>query len=253
MIGVKQVSFKYQKDQAILDNIEFDLKAGESLAILGNNGAGKSTMLKCLNRILMPQQGSVLVGGQNVLQMPLGKVAENMAFVEQRVSPGRLRVYDLIMLGRKPHIKWGIRDIDQEIVGQTIKQMKLEKMAGRFFDELSGGEQQKIMIARALVQEPKVLLLDEPTSSLDLKNQYEVLDMVSHFCTQKKIAVIMVIHDINLALRYCHKFLLIKNNTVYKYGDQSIIEEKTIETVYEIRAKIIEESGQKIMIPLGYK
>lgn len=253
MITVKEISFQYGKENPILENISFSAKAGESLAILGNNGAGKSTLLKCMNRILMPQQGRVLVDGQNIYQMPLHQVAQNLAFVEQKIPNSRLKVYDVVMLGRKPYIKWGIQKQDEEIVQAVLQQMDLQKMAVRYFDELSGGEQQKIMIARALAQQPKVLLLDEPTSSLDLRNQYEVLQLVRDIGRENQIAVVMVIHDLNLALRYCDKFLLMKDGRIYEYGSQEIITEQSIAEVYQVKVKIGILDGEKVILPCSHK
>ena len=253
MIQVQDISFGYERTRLILEKISFSVKSGESVAILGNNGAGKSTMLKCLNRILTPQQGSVLVTGKDIYQMPLTEVAKNMAFVEQHAPASRLTVHEMILLGRKPYIKWGVRPEDEQIVAQMIRKMNLEDIELRFFEELSGGEKQKVMLARALVQQPKSLLLDEPTSSLDLRNQYEVLELVSEVCHQKKIAVVLVIHDINLALRYCNRFLLMKENQIYAYGTEDIINEETMTAVYGIRIKVRQIDGEKFIIPCARK
>lgn len=249
MMVVKELDFQYNSSFQILRDIAFEALPGECLAVLGNNGAGKSTMLKCLNRILSPQKGTVLVDKNNVYQMPLYAVAQNMAFVAQGSQNSRLTVYDMVMLGRKPYIKWGIRKEDEKIVEAVIRQMNLESMAVRFVDELSGGEQQKVILARALAQQPKVLLLDEPTSNLDLRNQYEVLDLVLKVCRHNDIAVVIVIHDLNLALRYCDKFMLIKENQVYDYGSGEIITCESIEDVYQIAVNIHEIDGERVIVP----
>ncbi len=249
MIQVQEISFGYERKRLILEKITFSVQSGESVAILGNNGAGKSTMLKCLNRILTPQQGSVLVRGKDICQMPLAEVAKNMAFAPQHTPDSRLTVHDMIMLGRKPYIKWGVRHEDEQIVAQIIQKMNLQKIELRFFEELSGGEKQKVVLARALAQQPKSLLLDEPTSSLDLRNQYEALELVSEICRQKEIAVVLVIHDINLALRYCDKFLLMKESQIYAYGGEEIINEEVMTAVYGIKIKVRQIDGQKIVIP----
>ena len=249
MIQVQEISFGYERKRLILEKITFSVQSGESVAILGNNGAGKSTMLKCLNRILTPQQGSVLISGEDIGRMPLAEVAKNMAFAPQHTPDSRLTVHDMIMLGRKPYIKWGVRHEDEQIVAQIIRKMDLQKVELRFFEELSGGEKQKVMLARALAQQPKSLLLDEPTSSLDLRNQYEALELVSEICRQKEIAVVLVIHDINLALRYCDKFLLMKESQIYAYGGEEIINEEVMTAVYGIKIKVRQIDGQKIVIP----
>lgn len=249
MMNVRELDFCYNSSSQILKDISFEALPKECLAILGNNGAGKSTLLKCLNRILSPQNGVVYIGKNNVLEMPLGNVAQNMAFVAQDTQSSRLTVYDCIMLGRKPYIKWGIRAEDEAIVLSVIERMNLQDMAARFVDELSGGERQKVMLARALAQQPKVLLLDEVTSNLDLRNQHEALNLVASLCHENEIAVIMIIHDLNLALRYCHKFVLLKDSEVYNYGGKEIITSKSIRDVYGISVKLHNIEGIDVVIP----
>ena len=250
MMVVTELEFGYSSCcSPILQDIAFEAHPGECLAVLGNNGAGKSTMLKCLNRILSPQKGTVYVGKQDMLRMPLGRVAQNMSFVAQGSQNSRLTVYDMVMLGRKPYIKWGVSREDEELVASLLQQMGLGDMAVRFVDELSGGEQQKVMLARALAQQPRVLLLDEPTSNLDLRNQYEVLELVKQVSREHDIAVVIVIHDLNLALRYCDKFLLLKDNQVYDYGGEEIITAESIGEVYQIAVKLHSIDGAKVVIP----
>lgn len=249
MMIVKELDFCYKESTQILKNISFEALPGECLAILGNNGAGKSTLIKCLNRILLPQKGAVYVGKNNVLEMSLGNVAQNMAFVAQDTQSSRLTVYDTIMLGRKPYIKWGIGAEDEAIVSSIIEKMSLQSMAARFVDELSGGERQKVMLARALAQEPKVLLLDEVTSNLDLRNQYEAMNLVTQLCYDNNIAVILIIHDLNLALRYCDKFVLLKDCQVYDYGGKEIITSESIKDVYGVSVKLHNIDGVDVVIP----
>ncbi|MGI6403025.1 MAG: ABC transporter ATP-binding protein [Oscillospiraceae bacterium] len=249
MMLVKDLEFGYSSSNPILQSIAFKAHAGECLAILGNNGAGKSTLLKCINRILSPQKGAVYVGHEDILKMPLNQVAQNIAFVAQGTQNSRLTVYDMVMLGRKPYIKWGVRQEDEAVVANVLQKMGMEDMAVRYVDELSGGEQQKVMLARALAQQPRILLLDEPTSNLDLRNQYEVLELVTQISREHHIAVILVIHDLNLALRYCDKFLLLKDNQIYDYGGAEIITAESIREVYQIPVNIHTIDGAKVVIP----
>ena len=249
MMIVKDLDFDYKCSSPILKDIAFEARPSECLGILGNNGAGKSTLLKCLNRILSPQKGTVYIDDNSILDMSLNKVAQNMAFVAQRTQSSRLTVYDMVMLGRKPYIKWGAKTEDEGIVEAALDKLNLRDMAAKFVDELSGGEQQKVMIARALAQEPKVLLLDEPTSNLDLCNQYEVMRLIKQVCIDSEIAIIIVIHDLNLALRHCDKFVLLKDRQIYNYGDKSIITAKSIEHVYGIAVKIHTIDNVDVVIP----
>lgn len=249
MMEVQNLDFQYHSSAPILRDVGFEVLPGQCLAILGNNGAGKSTLLKCLNRILTPQTGTVYVEKSNILELPLSAVAKQMAFVSQSSPTGRLTVYDMVMLGRKPYIRWGVRREDEAIVEVILERMGLQEMAARFVDELSGGEGQRVMLARALAQQPKVLLLDEPTSNLDLRSQHEVLDLVTRIARESAIAVVMVIHDLNLALRYCQRFLLMKDHRVYAAGGKEIITCDNIKAVYQIPVRIYEMDGDPIVIP----
>ena len=202
MISVQNLNFSYPCGRQILRDISFSAQSGDFVAVLGSNGAGKSTLLKCFDHILRPQSGSVLVDGTDLLSLSLSELARQVAFVAQGAGGTRLSVYDTLLLGRKPYIKWGVSQRDRGIVNDVLQQMGLGRLAMRYLNQLSGGEQQKVLLARALVQEPKLLLLDEPTSNLDIRNQHEVLGLVRQMCKARGITAILVIHDPNLALRH---------------------------------------------------
>lgn len=249
MIQVQELSFAYRHDRPILAGIDFSAAKGQCTAILGNNGAGKSTLIKCLNRILEPQQGVVYVNGQNTRELKRNDVAKCLAYVAQHHAGDRFTVFDTILLGRKPYIKFEPTQEDIRIVESVIKRMKLEDFALRYIDELSGGELQKVMLARALAQQPQVLLLDEPTSNLDLCNQYEVLGIIRKIAKTEQISVFLIIHDLNLALRYCDKFLFLKNNRIFRYGGIEVMTPENINEVYEIPVTVQELNGIKVVIP----
>lgn len=253
MIYVNKLDFSYNHDQTVLADISFYAPKGLCTAVLGNNGAGKSTLIKCLNRILEPQQGVVYVNGKNVFRLRRNDVAKHLAYVAQHNEGVRLTAFDTILLGRKPYIKFEPDKKDIQIVESVIRRMKLEDFALRYIDELSGGELQKVMLARALAQQPQVLLLDEPTSNLDLSNQYEVLEIIKDIARTDNISVILVIHDLNLALRYCDKFLLLKNNRIFSYGGPEVMTPENINEIYEIPVAVQELSGIKVVIPFPKK
>lgn len=250
MIKIDSLKFSYKHNAKILDDIKFDVENGECIAVLGNNGAGKSTMLKCLNRIISPQQGSVYVEGEDVLQLKQGDIAKKIAYVAQKNEVIKFTVFDAVLLGRKPYIKVSETREDIEIVEDVIKRMGLEDFSLRYLDELSGGELQKVMLARALAQQPKVLLLDEPTSNLDLKNQLEVLKTVNEIAHENNISIIIVIHDLNLALRYCDKFIFLKDRKIYNYGGIEIMSPENIEEVYKVPVEVKIYNNKSIVIPL---
>ncbi|WP_026651049.1 ABC transporter ATP-binding protein [Butyrivibrio proteoclasticus] len=248
MINTKCVSFSYRGMDAVLRNITVHEGAGHCLALLGNNGAGKSTFLKCLNRILPAKDGVIEVDGINVKNAARCDIAKRMAYVEQHTHAERLTVYDTVLLGRKPHIKFAPTDEDYKIVEAAIERMHLKKLSLRYVDELSGGELQKVALARALAQQPRVLLLDEPTASLDLCNQHEVMKVVSDIAHQDNILVVVVIHDLNLALKYCDRFMLISDGEVYSYGDSSTVTEKAISEVYGVDTTVADINGNKVVV-----
>ncbi|BAE82181.1 ABC transporter ATP-binding protein [Desulfitobacterium hafniense] len=248
MLKVQELSFQYGS-HPVLEDVHFEAPYGQCVAILGNNGAGKSTLIKCLNRILPPRSGQVLLDEQDLCSMSRTNVAKEMAYVAQHSETARFTVYDAVMLGRKPYIRFSPTEADYEIVHGMIEKLELSQMSLAYIDELSGGELQKVMLARALTQQPKVLLLDEPTSNLDLKNQHDMLGLVGKIAKEENICVLMVIHDLNLALRYCDRFLFIKDGGIYAYGDEEIMNAKVIGEVYGIPVAIEYAHGAKIVVP----
>lgn len=248
MIDVKNISYHYHGGQEVLKNINFTLERGQFLAILGNNGVGKRTLLKCLNRILKAESGAFLLDGENILKMSNHEIAQRIAFVSQNVANTQMTVHDVVMLGRRPYMKWGFTEEDHKIVHDAMHRLNLEPLRGRFLNQLSGGERQKVMLARALAQQPKLLLLDEPTSSLDIHNQYQVLKIVRDICHNDGLTAIVVIHDLNLALRFCDRFLLLRRGEVYAQGDYSVLSPETLKNVYQVDGKILDVEGHKMVL-----
>lgn len=248
ILSVDELQFLYRNTK-ILDDIAFSISEGEIVAILGPNGVGKTTLLKCLNRILVPREGVVSVCGDPIASLGLMEVARRIGYVPQRVETGRLTGFDAVLLGRRPHIGWDITEKDLRIVDAAFKKFMIDHLRLHYLDEMSGGELQLIAIARAFVQEPKILLLDEPTSALDLKNQVEILDLIRNIVTDHRIAVVMTMHDLNTALRYADRFIFLKDQSIHTYGDRSIITENEIEAVYGVPVQIGELWGVPCVIP----
>ena len=248
MMEIKHLSYHYKGYPQVLNDVSFDIEPGKFLAILGNNGVGKSTLLKCFNHILKPDAGEVLLDGQNLLKMSGREVAKQVAFVSQSVPSTQMTVHDVVMLGRRPYMKWGFTPEDHAIVHEAMDRLGLNAMRGRFLGQLSGGEKQKVMLARALAQQPKALLLDEPTSALDIQNQYQVLKIVRDICHKDNMVAVVVIHDLNLALRFCDHFLLLKDGKVYRHGDRSILDSTALKKVYGVDAKVVEIEGRHMVL-----
>ena len=248
MMEVKNLSFHYKGAPQVLKDVSFKMEPGQFLAILGNNGVGKSTLLKCFNHILKPDSGEVLLDGKNLLRESAREVARQVAFVSQSVPNTQMTVHDVVMLGRRPYMQWGFTEQDHAIVHDAMHRLGVEEMRGRFLSQLSGGEKQKVMLARALAQQPKVLLLDEPTSALDIQNQYQVLNIVREICHKDNMIAVVVIHDLNLALRFCDRFLLMKDGQVYRHGDRSILDSIALKEVYGVDAKVVEIEGRHMVL-----
>ena len=248
MIEVNNISYHYHGGKDVLKDVSFTLAQGQFLAILGNNGVGKSTLLKCLNKIPRADSGQVLLDGENILQMSNHQVSRRMAFVAQTVPSTQMTVHDVVMLGRRPYMKFGFTEKDHQIVHSAMDRLNLDPLRGRFLNQLSGGERQKVMLARALAQQPKLLLLDEPTSSLDIHNQYQVLQIVQELCHHDGLTAIVVIHDLNLALRFCDRFLLLRQGQVYANGDYTVLSPKALQDVYQIDGHVVEVENQKMVL-----
>lgn len=249
ILRVQDVTFSY-KSEKVLENITFEVNEGELVAVLGPNGVGKTTLLRCINAILKPQHGTVLIDNENLKHLHGMEVAKRIGYVAQHNEPVRLTAFDAILLGRKPHIRWNVSKKDMEIVDAAIKRLGLEHLMLRYIDEMSGGEFQKVCIARAIVQEPKVLLLDEPTASLDLKNQLEILDFIKHVVTGHRITGLMAVHDLNTAFRYSDRFLFMKSGKIFAYGNIEDVRPEMIEKVYEVKVSVEKYKGKLLVIPV---
>lgn len=250
MVNVQNITFSYGRGcPNTLDHVSFQLEDGQCMAILGNNGAGKSTLLKCIDRIHRPKEGSVLVDGEDVFRMSGSEMAQKIAYVPQNTASMQMTVFDAVLLGRKPYIQWDATAKDREIVSRIIHQMELDDYVLRDVSELSGGEAQKVALARALAQEPRLLLLDEPTSNLDPHNQHEVLQLVRSIAREQQICVVLIIHDLNLAVRYCDRFLFLKDAGVYACGGLEVMTPRAIEAVYRMHVHIVEYMDIPLIVP----
>lgn len=248
MIEAKGICFHYKNCPVVLQNVDFQAEDGHFLAILGNNGAGKSTLLKCMNGILKPDAGSLLLDGEDLLTMPHRQEAQRVAFVAQTVASTQMTVHDMVMLGRRPYMGWSFSREDHDIVHAAMARLGLMDMRGRFLNQLSGGERQKVMLARALAQQPRLLLLDEPTSALDIRNQYQVLKIVGELCRTEGLTAVVVIHDLTLALRFCDRFLLMRDGQVYRCGGLEVLDKTALREVYGVDAEPVVVNGRHIVL-----
>ncbi len=250
-LKVKDVEFSYESISAIRD-ICLELAGSEILSIVGPNGAGKSTLLRCICRILAPQKGTILLDGQDIMEMSRIKLARKVGYIPQNASqifPST--VFDVVLMGRRPHLSWRCSEEDIEKVLEMLQLLKIENFAMRDINELSGGQQQKVFIARALAQEPEVLLLDEPTSNLDIRHQLEVMDIIKNIVREKQISAIMAIHDLNLASKYTDRMIMMKSGKIFSAGDPaSVLTSENIKYVYGVEAEVIHNNGRPYIMPI---
>lgn len=249
ILSVQGLDFKYPSHK-VLSDVSFSLEKGECLAILGTNGTGKSTLLKCINRILKPQKGTVIIDKDDVEKINQVKLAQKIGYVSQTSQSFRTTVFDTVLIGRKPYIKWDVTENDLDIVNRAIEMLELEEYSLRYIDELSGGEFQKVLIARALAQEPDILMFDEPTSSLDLKNQIEVINIIKKVVKSKNISAVVTIHDLNLALRFADKFILLKDGKIFSAGGIEVMTSENIQYVYSVPVRVGKFDNVPIIVPL---
>lgn len=247
MIKIRELSFAYKQEQKILQNISLDIAQGEVLGVLGPNGTGKTTFIKCLNGILQPDGGEILLDGKSAAALKPEEIAKIIAYVPQYSgSFFAMTVVDAVMMGRLPYAGRSYSAKDREIVFRIMQSMELEQFAFRSISELSGGERQRVFIARAMAQQPKIIILDEPTSALDLHNQLFILHMITRLAQDNNITIIMTIHDLNLASMFCDKILMLKDKRIFAYGDaQTVLREKNIDDMYRVKTKVTLEDGYK--------
>ncbi|NJF25779.1 ABC transporter ATP-binding protein [Thermococcus sp. Bubb.Bath] len=246
MIKVRDLHFSYNGIE-VLRGINFKAGTGEFIAILGPNGAGKSTFVKCL-------AGIVRCNGVEILGRPIGEyspreLARIVAYVPQRVGRGFMTVFDTVLLGRRPYMGLTPSREDLKTVENALRRLGIEHLALKKTNDISGGELQKVSIARALAQEPRILILDEPTNNLDLKSQLEVMKLAREFSSEGR-TVIMVVHDINLALRFAHRFVFITEGTVVAEGTHDVLSPDLFKRVYGTDVEIGKVRGIPVVVPL---
>ena len=247
-LSVKDLSFSYG-GRKVLDRISFDVKDNSIVSILGPNGVGKTTLLRCLCNLHRPQEGSILVDGTDVLTLSGRELAKHIGYVPQSTKPVRTTVFDTALIGRRPYMEWGVTKRDMEITESVLDALGLTGLSMRYADEISGGEYQKVQIARAMVQEPEILILDEPTNNLDIANQHVTMHAILNAVSSRGMCTIMTMHDINLAVHYSDRFLFIKDGRVWAYGGPEIITEELVHDVYGIDSDVIIHKGMPFVIP----
>src|SRR5437870_10234438 len=240
LLHVDALTFGYNRELLLYD-IYLQVQAGEMVGLLGPNGSGKTTLLRLLSGVLQPQQGKILLEGRDLQQWGRRNIARRIAVVPQELHmPFAFTVEQMVSLGRTPFVNFfgslGARD--ERIVKDALQATTIESLAGRVFNQLSGGERQRVMIAMALAQEPRLLLLDEPTSHLDIKYQIETLELVQFLNRERGVTVIAAMHDLNLAARYFPRLLLYQRGIVADAAPAEVLEPGVLRRVYGVDVQI---------------
>jgi iron complex transport system ATP-binding protein len=242
-LRVKNISFSFGS-RDVLRNVSLEVGAGETLSIIGPNGAGKSTFIRCINRILKPRLGTVYLDGEEIALLTERQRARKIGYVPQADGAAfPCTVFETVLMGRRPHLVWSVGKEDLDAVEEVLGCMGLVSYAGRYLHELSGGERQKVMLARALAQQPEVLLLDEPTSNLDVRHQLEVMELVRSVACHQGKCVLMAMHDLNMTARFSDQVLMLKGGQAFAAGDPwSVLTPENIKAVYEIDTQVVATS-----------
>jgi len=244
-------------EKEIIKQVSFSAKEGEFLGIIGPNGSGKTTLLRSITGLLKYWEGEVLYNGRNISKIPLREFAQNVAVLPQILNINfSFTVEQLVLMGRYPYLKkfQSISKKDLDIAKNSMSLTDISHLTERRVGELSGGEWQRVLIAQALTQEPKLLLLDEPTTHLDITHQIETLDLVKKLNEEKGLTIVVVLHDLNLASEHCEKIIMLENGEIYREGTpEEDLTYKNIEEVYKTIVVVIENPVSKkphvVLIP----
>jgi iron complex transport system ATP-binding protein len=236
---IENLKFSYGS-QPILNGVNIrEALPGQMTATVGPNAAGKTTLFKCIGGLLKPE-GKVLLDGKELKHLRREEITKHVIYLPQENPVNAvLTVFEAVLLARKHSLSWRVSAEDLEGVSQVLEDLEIQELALRYLNELSGGQKQMVSIAQALVRNPQVLLMDEPTSSLDLQHQLEVLDLIRKVTIEREITTLIALHDLNLAARYAHQFVVMSNGTVYAAGKATaVLTSEMLKDVYQVHAAV---------------
>lgn len=249
MLKVENLCFRYGKrTPPVLSGVDLELRAGEIGILLGKNGSGKTTLFKNILGINDPDSGRILFEGEDLLKMSKKERARRIAYVPQHIHFGALSVFDSILMGRVTYFGLRAGQEDYDVVERIIADMKLENFADRNAEELSGGEKQKIAIARAVAQEPRLLIFDEPTGNLDIANEQLIVEEAKKLAREKNIAILSSLHDLNEAMNFGDRFFFMKNGVISHSGGVECFRQEIIRDTFDIHVRVAEIGEQKVIL-----
>ena len=247
--SVENISHSYRGKDVLFD-VSFTLDMGELMTIMGPNGVGKTTLLKRVVGILPGNTGTLTLDGEDITHKTPRERAKLIGYVPQRSHVSGSTVFESVLLGRRPYMTWDVTEEDLDKVSGVISAIGLEDLSERKVDSISGGEYQLVQIARALVQDPKVILLDEPTNNLDVANQESVLNVLRSIIMERGLCAIMTNHDINLSVRHSDRLMMLKAGRIYASGGKEIITSESIRDVYGMNVAVEQIRGNPVIIPI---
>lgn len=249
MLKIDDLRFQYTpKRKFVLNGASLELKQGEIGILLGKNGSGKTTLFKNVLGIEKPKGGTITFEEENLLKMPRRERARRIAYVPQHIHFGNMTVFDSVLMGRVSYFGMKAGQQDYDAVETVLKDMKLSEFANRNAEALSGGEKQKIAIARAMAQEPKLMVFDEPTGNLDIANEQLIMEEGKRLAKEKNISILAALHDLNQALYFGDKFFFLKDGVVKYAGGREIVTEEVIRDVFDIDVKIVQINHQTVIL-----
>ena len=253
IFSIKNVNFAYRADTPVLQNISFRIKDNDFTGIIGPNGSGKSTLFKLMSGFVKPQHGQIFLKEKLLSQWKPRQRARQFAVLEQNPqSHLQLTVEEMVILGRYPYqkkLQWD-NESDNDAVEQAMDLAQVTHLKNRYLNELSGGERQKTFIARALCQQPDILLLDEPTLNLDIHHQVEILKLLNYLNKTQKLTIIIISHNLVLASQYCRRIIILHNKSIFKNDlTKNVMNKKILQKVYGNCLDVIIKKGIPIVIP----
>jgi iron complex transport system ATP-binding protein len=247
---IENICKDYEKKR-VVDSISFSVGNGEIVALVGPNGSGKSTIIKTIASVHQQSSGSISIDRKNINSIDPVDLAKMIGYVPQQFTYTLYStVFETVLLGRRQHIKWAVSDEELSRVQQSLDALEMGEMAGMFMDQLSGGERQKVFIARALAQDPRVFVFDEPTSALDIRYQIEVMETMRNITRERGAGMIIAVHDLNLAYRYADSVVVLNHGKMVGYGKpQAVLTPACINKVYGVESFIIDNEYGKFIVP----
>ena len=249
MLSVEHVTFRYSRQGPdVLRGVNLELKPGEIGILLGRNGSGKTTLFQNILGILNPRTGSIRFEGEDLRKLSRAQRARRIAYVPQDIRFGALSVFDSVLMGRVAYFGMKAGREDYLAVERILRDMGLEAFAQRNVEELSGGERQKIAVARAMAQEPKLMVFDEPTGNLDIANEQQIITEAKRLGREKNIAILSSLHDLNRAMEFGDRFFFLKDGVVKYTGGKECFREDVLRDIFDIDVKIAQVDGQPVIL-----